>query len=632
MCLILKEEKLMANYSGYLLCSSNGTNSDYFSVPVTARPGGDLAYTESPDTNVLLAGGFSTIHPTSQFPLSASLQLNGDLTETDAPQMAALAKAEYIRHNSQSHKKYSLESDPRVAVLATNSSALQAFTDTYGGVLQIDAILTKGYHPDFSTAEEIQIQKTANHFKLGLTIKQPIDTDRCTYCGACGFACPEHCISEHLFLDYSRCSFCKDCVTACSHNAIDLYAVERRELITPAILVLGDVQVELPENTKKIFSEDTLPELFKSIYASEVEEIIRWDSTYCQYSARLSTGCSACLTSCDYGAVSQTSKGVQINQLACVECGACLGSCPTGALQYNRFDDASFIEYFKTFPLVPGTTVVLGSEQELHKHWWYSSDKKRDNLFFMEYPSITAIHAMHILQLYAMGAKRVFIIDDNSSNTGSQIELCNALIQTLFQQDQCVQLINTSEISQTLTDDDSAATLSQFYTDFTYGNRRNKLIDIIQFLRQQSDAKATHITTDYFGEIICNEAKCTQCLACINECRMEALVADGDSFSLRHTPALCVQCGICVTVCPENVLTEQNGIALQDTFFTEKTLSQAEPAKCKGCGKVFGTQKSLEKVMAILSAKNMWDSNDDLLSYCDDCRVINLYRSSESLR
>lgn len=621
----------MDNFSGYFLCSGKGADSDYFSAAVTSHPGAAPSSADNLERSILLAGGFSTIHPDSSFPLSSTLQLNGDLTDMEDTRMLALARAEFSRHGSQSYKSYTREADPRVTVLGTDADSLKNFLETYGGVLQIDPILTKGYDSELTTSQELQIHPEKNGFRISFTVKQPVDLGRCTYCGACGPACPEHCLSEQLFLDFSHCSFCKECLAACPHDAIDLYAVERRELATPSILLLDGCTIDLPERQKNIYTEDSLPDLFASIYATEVVEAIAWESATCQYSARLGTGCSACLAACHHGAIKQGSGGIVIDHLACVECGACLSSCPTGALQYKRFDDTAFVEYFRGFPLTPGTTVVIGSEEELHKYWWHSKNRKHKNVFFMEYPTTPALHIMHFLMLYAMGAKRILVLGRDSSKTEPQAALSNTVLQTLFKQDQVIRLTNIAALNTILAETDDSEPLSHLYHDFSYSTRRGKLIDILQFLRQQSDAEPAKITTEYFGEIICDENRCTQCIACVNECRMEALVADAASYSLKHTPVQCVQCGICVSVCPEQALTMSPGLALQSSFFTEKLLAQAEPAKCKGCGKVFGTRKSLERVIAILSSKNMWDSGDDLLSYCEDCRVINLYQSSEKI-
>ncbi len=620
----------MKEYSGHLLCSGKGADPTFFSAPIPVHPGTAFNSQQKSDKDILLAGGFPGIHPDSAFPLSPTLQLNGDLANYSDTDMAALARAEFTRSNSQTYRSYILESNPRVTVLGGDAESLHTFYDGYGGVLRIDPLLIQGYTPEFATAEELEIAETEDGFRLSFTVKQAVDLNRCTYCGACGPVCAEHCLSEQLFLDFSRCTLCKECVSACPHGAIDLHAVEKRELLTPAILLLDGAKVNIPQHNEKVYSEKDLPRLFASIYSTQVEEVITWSSTFCQYSAKLGIGCTTCLHACSHGAVQQDQDGVHIDHLACLECGACLAACPTGALQYKRFDDIRFVEYFRTFPLVPGTTVVLGNEQDLHRYWWQNQTRPHENVFFLEYPQPHALHAMHFLLLYAMGAKRIFTIAKEGSKTGLQIQLVNTILQALFATNDPIRMVNAGQLADCLTTENPAVRLTGLYHDFSFTNRREKFIDLLTFLRLQSDAEPMHlltIATDDFGEILCDEEKCTHCSACVGECRVEALVADANTFSLKHSPARCTQCGICVTICPENALTAQAGLSLQADFFTEKTVAQAEPLKCKGCGKVFGTRKSLEKVVAILTAKNMWDSQDDLLSYCDTCRIVNLYES-----
>ncbi|MEN8198560.1 MAG: 4Fe-4S binding protein [Thermodesulfobacteriota bacterium] len=622
----------MAKYSGYLLYSANSAPADFFSVPLRIQAGAAFSYPQEADGDILLAGGFPAIHPDASFPLSPTLQLNGDLTDMDDTGLAALARAEFIRESSQSYRSYTLDSDPRVAVLGGDADSLHTFIDTYGGVLQIAPILLQGYDPQLTTAGELEIEKIRNSFQLHFTVKKPIDLSRCTYCGACGPACPEHCLSEQLFLDFSRCSFCNECLAACPHGAIDLYGVERRKLMTPAILLLDGAEIDLPEQHENIYAEDTLPALFASLYSTEIEEIIGWDSTVCQYSAKLGTGCSACVSSCHHNAIQQGREGVAIDHLACVECGSCLSSCPTGALHYKRFDDLRFVEYFSTMPLAPGTRVVIGDETSLHTYWWHNSGRKFENVFFLEFPSPASLHSMHLLLLYGMGAKEIFVLDQENRSLALQLQFSNDLLRQLLQLENPVRLIQWPELTAVLEENqnrDIATTAC--YQNFSYSNRREKLIDLIQFFRLQGDGEPALLkgaATADFGAITCDEEKCTHCTACVNECRVGALLADSENYSLNHTPAQCVQCGVCVAVCPENALAMQPGLLLADSFFTEGVIAQAEPARCKGCGKIFGTRKSLEKVVAILSARNMWDSEDDLLSYCEDCRVINLYESA----
>ena len=623
----------MHTYLGHLLTAGKDKQSNYSSKPLTIRPGATFNSALDEEDTILLAGGFPGIHPDSSCTLSPTLQLNGDLTTISNTDSNALALAELKRHSSQSYRTYMQDADPRLTVLSSNAASLHTFTNTYGGILQIDAILTKDYDQDFTTGHEIQVTQNNRGLLIHFSVKQPIDLKCCNYCGDCGFVCPEKCLNEELFLDFSSCTLCQKCTDTCTRNAIDLHAVEKRELQTPALLLLEKTSIELPESKENIYTENDLPAFFETIYAAEIEEVIHWNAASCQYSARLGYGCRLCIDACNHQAICQNKKGVKIDHATCLECGACLAACPTGALQYQRFNDQQFVEYFSDFAFPAGSTVILGNENSLHKFWWHSRTKRHANVFFMEYPQPAALHAMHLLLLFTQGAAQVIVLAAKNSKPSNQITFTNEILHQLFNREQAVQHLTDISCLNTLFKQNGNTAFTDALLPYSpCNNRRKKLLKIIQFLLLHSTTQAKTVmisASKDFAELHCDETQCTGCIACVGECRTGALTTDGQNYSLSHTPARCVSCGICVTVCPENALAMEPGLSLKDTFFNERLIAQNEPASCKGCGKIFGTRKSLEKVISILSARGMWDSADDLLEYCDNCRVINLYKSNE---
>lgn len=54
---------------------------------------------------------------------------------------------------------------------------------------------------------------------------------------------------------------------------------------------------------------------------------------------------------------------------------------------------------------------------------------------------------------------------------------------------------------------------------------------------------------------ICPKKKCTGCYACVNICNKNAIKIDRDEIGFSYpfiNPALCVNCGLCISVCPNN--------------------------------------------------------------------------------
>ncbi len=621
----------MNEYPTHLLCYGKGADMVFSSTSSPQYPGTPFTSQNQPERDVLIAGGFPNTFPDSPFPLSPTLQLNSDLAHFSETELAAIGRAELVRSNSQSFRSSLVEPDSRVAVLGTDAKSLNAFLDRYSGVLQIVPLLVQGSDPDLTTIENLQIVSQEKGCQLSFMVRQPIDLDKCTYCGACGPACPEHCLSEQLFLDFTRCTLCSECVSACPHEAIDLQSREKRELQIPAVLLLKGTKIDLPGQTDAIYFEDELGRLFDSIFTAQIEEVVSCNRSICQYSGRLQTGCQRCLDACPANAVSATSDGIVIDQQKCTECGRCIASCPTGALQYLRFDDRTFIDYFAAVNLPAGGTVVLGDESQLHKFWW-SDTRRYDDTFFGEYPQVQALTSMHYLFLLARGVARIIILvpDPLNKEQQDQVAAVNTIVAGLFDRAEPVFATQAPELDALLAQK-SGTPLTQPMRGGAFTSRRETLIFTLHYLQKSSGRNIELKGTPFaaFGHIECDISKCTLCLACLNECRVQALQSDKKTWSLNHRTLSCVQCGTCVHVCPENALQRVHGISLNQEAFQSRRLARAEPMTCKGCNKIFGTRQSFERVMVTLRQRETED-NLKLYEYCDTCRVVQIYEAGQS--
>jgi ferredoxin len=222
------------------------------------------------------------------------------------------------------------------------------------------------------------------------------------------------------------------------------------------------------------------------------------------------------------------------------------------------------------------------------------------------------------------------LTDESGENSEleKQIELANKIIAGLFDTD----------IAVTQSSVDQFIDVVQIETPESFGcssditrsfiNRRQALAKSLKGLMVRS-GKETSFTAENgplgFTNVSCDAEKCTHCMACLNECQIGAMVADEEHFILGHLGIMCVGCKICVRVCPENALSISSDVTINTSFFSSTELAKADPMQCKKCGKVFGTKKSFERVMAILSSKEAVDTNH--FEYCETCRVINLFEA-----
>lgn len=586
------------------------------------------------ESSVLLAGGFSAISPEAGLPLSPTLFLNHALTPQSEQQLLKIAKAEFDRIGSVSYRSYTVDMDNRLCVLGDDALTLHEFMETYGGILDITPLLVKGYDPDIPTVTELQFDSHGESCRLHFKIRSAIDLQRCTYCGDCGKQCPENCIDENLFVDFGRCTFCKECESVCSQDAVDIHGAIFEDADFPAVMLVGDVKVEADGEAKYLYYEKDLPAYFASLYPSQVDEVITHSKGICQYNGNLDYGCDLCVSSCGHGAITKGPQGIAINTMLCQECGACVSACPTGAMQNERFNDRSFYNFLDEVELPEGGSVVLGDDEALHRLWWTHQDNQYDDLFFFAFNNIGSLSLFHFLELMARGVGRVIVLKKETSVAGEmrflkQVSFANSLIESLYGVEAAIAVSPVEEFDRYVQVSNETPTFDGVRPG-TFVNRRVELARSLSALAAGSGKEVTLKPDGYvpFATVSCNENRCTHCMACLNDCKIKAMQADTSTLQLKNVGSMCVGCGLCVRVCPEDALSISSEFTLGQSFFDGVVLAQAEPMACKSCGKVFGTKKSFERVMAILQKKEAVDVSH--FEYCEDCRVKKLFETENT--
>ncbi|WP_163340310.1 4Fe-4S binding protein [Desulfopila sp. IMCC35008] len=620
---------MSGKFSACLLIQSSDGTPEFSEKDLNLQPGRRMITGEE---DVLLAGGFSTLFPETGFPLSPTLQLNKDFGDLSHDELEQVALAELERVNTATYRSYLVEPDNRLCVIGNDSEKLESFVDDFGGVLEIEPILLKGSHPEIVTAVELEVSHLNAEYQVRLSVQSPINIERCTYCGDCGSACPEDCLDEQLHINYSVCTSCKECEKACVHDAIDIHGVEERVLKVPALLLMDGVKLNFEGDKSSMYTEDGIRDFLSNQFSYQVDEVITCSESICQYSAKLGHGCSSCTDVCKYGAISRDNNGIKIDPVKCEECGGCIGACPTGAIQYERFSDGAFISYLQSLDIKPGTTLVMGSEAMLHKLWWRNSTAKAENTFFLEYNRVSGLSFFHLLYLFARGFGRVILLTqegetESDESLRRQTAMAASLLNTYFEVENRIVVASPREFIIQMNNHEEPLLPDAIKLDDT-ANRRQNLAHLLEIFsaRTGRQARIKENRSLPFATISCDGDKCTQCYACLNDCRIEALHTDEEKLSLRYNSSLCVGCAICVRVCPENALKIISGATIDKQFFDDVTMAEAEPMRCKECGKVFGTRKSYQRVMEILSKKESVDTSH--FEYCDTCRVVKLFEDA----
>lgn len=604
-----------------LLTQGRRSAPDFLLASVNLRPG--QAVSPHSQENVLLAGGFASLTPDTAFPLSPTLQLNLDLAGAGKERLHRLALAELARLRSLYIPTYRVHPDPRLWLIGRDGDRLRQWCETYGGLLDIHPLLAGGQDPDFVAIANLQLGRDGEHLRLDYTICDPIDRSRCRYCGNCGSVCPSGCIDEMLHVDLANCSDCGMCVKACPAQAID-FRGRAAGAEAPALLVMEGVEVALPDDRRDIYSEGDWPAFLASQSILEVEEAIAWQSDCCQFDPVLAVGCRRCVDICPYGAVRCDREGIAIDARHCRECGSCVSACPTGALQYRRWPDEAFVEYLSAIEPMAETTVVLGSERTLQRLWWRRPAVAADT-FFLEWPQPGTLSLFHFVALLLAGATRIIVFAEPGSagSTGPMVShaaRCNSLFAAWFG-------VATDLVAVTHPDDLCALAAPPTQRRWPLnsgplaGDRRQRLAALLRLLAESGGASAPSLADPIggFSTLACDEKRCTLCLGCLRVCRTGALAADSTMTRLSWQGILCVGCGGCAMVCPEQALALTAGAALDLPFFRPQPLAATEPMICSCCGRPFGSRKSYERVSDFMRQRGM--ASDEALERCEACRV-----------
>jgi ferredoxin len=122
-------------------------------------------------------------------------------------------------------------------------------------------------------------------------------------------------------------------------------------------------------------------------------------------------------------------------------------------------------------------------------------------------------------------------------------------------------------------------------------------------------------------------AKCTLARACVNACPTHAFRFDEARQTLELKSIACVNCGLCVEVCPEGAITLAPAMPLSARALDWQVVVRDELVACLKCGKPAGNRKAIEAVEAKLGAlgalaDTFAGSRRDLLHMCQNCRAV----------
>jgi ferredoxin len=385
----------------------------------------------------------------------------------------------------------------------------------------------------------------------------------------------------------------------------------------------------------------------------EKPRYVDFKADLCVHSRSRRTGCTRCLEVCPAAAIQPDGDVVRIDPFLCGGCGACNSVCPTGAAGYACPPATALLERLRTLLAIyrqaGGEQPVLLVHDDAHGGELISLCARFGrglpaHVIPFSVNEVTQLGLDAILGAFAYGATRLLVLvppkrRDELAGLEAQFSYAEAALAGLGYGNGRLELI---------TEDDPDAVEARLHdllpldpgmpaaTFLPMGDKRALMRLALQELHAHAPAPADHVPLPAgapFGRVIVDTAGCTLCLACVSVCPTGALVDNPERPQVSFMEDACVQCGLCRTTCPENVIRLEPRLNFTDEARQPVLIKQEEPFECIRCGRPFGTRASIEKIVEKLGEKH-WMYKDsaaiDRIRMCDDCRVVVQFEATDN--
>lgn len=396
----------------------------------------------------------------------------------------------------------------------------------------------------------------------------------------------------------------------------------------------------------------TLLDLIDMVGEFEKPRYVRVNAAICAHARNAKTGCTNCLQVCPSGAIRPDGDAVAVDPHACSGHGACASACPTGAIAYDMpGGDGLFLRLrtlLGTYRKAGGRQPVLLIHDARHGAELIDAMARHGaglpaNVLPFAVNEVTQVGFDFLAAALAYGAVHVRVLA-GPDQRGQTV----ALEQALGLAEQVCDGLGYGPGRATLDwsgDPEAvaaglraplpgdAAAPAEFHPA---GGRRSVQWLALRHLHAQAPQPVERLPLAAgapFGAVVLDPARCTLCLSCVGACPPRALGDNPDKPQLSFTETACVQCGLCRATCPEDAITLAPRLDFTPAAAQRQILKEEEPCRCISCGKPFGAQSTLDKMLKKLAGHSMFSEPGrlDLLRMCADCRVVAQFEDQNPL-
>ena len=390
--------------------------------------------------------------------------------------------------------------------------------------------------------------------------------------------------------------------------------------------------------------QKALFELADMVGEFEKPRYVAYDASICAHSRSRKTGCTRCLDLCPTGAITPDGDHVAIDPFVCGGCGMCASVCPTGAATYQL--PAGDLVHERLRTLLGAYKQAGGSDPILLMH-----DNRRGaetisliardggglpgNTIPFALNEVTQVGIDVLSEALAYGTAQIVLLvgpDKAGELEGlaSQIGLAETLMAGLGFGGGRIHLIDEADPEAVegrlrALDPKPAPAAGSF---LPMGGKRSRTMLALRHLHQNAPEPVELLPLPPgapFGTVKVEAQGCTLCMACVSACPTGALLHDEQRPWLGFNEEACVQCGLCRNTCPESVISLEPRLNFTSEAKGAVKLNEEPPFLCIRCGKPFGVQRSIERIVEQLAGKHsMFQGGAQIerIKMCDDCRVV----------
>lgn len=379
---------------------------------------------------------------------------------------------------------------------------------------------------------------------------------------------------------------------------------------------------------------------------------INFDASLCAHSRNKRVACTRCLDLCPTGAITpgaltQNRDSVLISAEICAGCGACAAVCPTGAASYALPASDNLLRRLRALLLTyreagGEAPVVLVHDAEHGEALIDALARHGTGLPARVLPlrvnEVSQLDLAFFLGGFAWGAAQIRLLLRGRRAHGVEGVLRNLdftaeILSGLSVPDHGAPRAGAIETDDPFTLGEALAALPRRGLPFppatflALGTPREMLRQAGRALAEGMSRREAVLPMPAlapFGLAKVDTAGCTLCLACTMVCPTAAFTANPETPQLRFLEDACVQCGLCETTCPENVITLVPRLNLAPEAARMQVVKQEDPFCCERCAKPFGVKSQIDRVTRKLQEGGHWMFRDPkqlaLLRLCEDCR------------